>query len=181
MKEKINGHSTSCTTPRHHKRFENRLMATRGRPRHTRIYLEGYDRVWRTAKNVEELLPPLIASALHSEARRIMRASQQLVPRQTGALAATGYVEKPIFYGPVASVELGFSAPYAIKVHEMPRSGQTSGAGPGPRFQNYRSWATTGQWKYLEEPANDIMQTSKERIAAEVRLNLAVLSKLKAC
>ena len=75
-------------------------MAGRGRPRHTRIFLEGYERAWKTAKTVEDLLPPLIASALHSEAKRIMRASQQLVPRETGALAASGYVEKPIFYGP---------------------------------------------------------------------------------
>ena len=154
-------------------------MAGRGRPRHARIFLEGYERAWRTAKTVEDLLPPLIASALHSEAKRIMRASQQRVPVLSGTLKNSGYVEKPIFYGPVASVELGYSADHAIKVHEMPRSGQTSGVGPGPRFQNYRSWATIGQWKYLEEPANEIMQTSKERIAAEVQLNLAVLSKLK--
>ena len=155
-------------------------MATRGRPRHTRIFLEGYEKAWRTAKTVEDLLPPLIASALHSEAKRIMRASQQYVPRETGALAATGYVEKPIFYGPVASVELGYSSPYAVKTHEMPRSGQTHGTGPGPRFQTYRSWATTGEWKYLETPANELMQTSKQRIATEVQLNLTVLSKLKA-
>ena len=155
-------------------------MATRGRPRHTRIFLEGYEKAWRTAKTIEELLPPLIASALHSEAKRIMRASQQRVPVLSGALKNSGYVEKPIFYGPVAEVELGYSADHAIKVHEMPRSGKTEGRSPGPRFQTYSSWSTHGQWKFLEEPANELTATSKERIAAEVQLNLRVLSKLKA-
>ena len=76
---------------------------------------------------------------------------------------------------PVASVELGYSSPYAVRVHESPRSAETGGIGPAPRYQTYRSWATVGQWKYLETPANEITATSKQRIAAEVQLNFGSL------
>ena len=147
-------------------------MAGRGRPRHIRVFLEGYDKAWKKAKTLEEAIPLLMTSALHSEAKRMMRRSQQLVPRDTGALAASGYVEKPIVYPHHSTVELGYSSPYAVRVHEMPRSGQTEGVGPGPRYQPYRSWAGTGQWKYLEEAANEVGQTSAARIKEEVWLNL---------
>ena len=147
-------------------------MAGRGRPRHIRIFLEGYDRAWKKAKTLEEAIPLLMTSALHSEAKRMMRRSQQLVPRDTGALAASGYVEKPIVYPHHSTVELGYNSDYAVRVHETPRSGQTEGVGPGPRYQPYRSWATTGQWKFLEEAANEVGQTSILRMREEIFLNL---------
>ena len=140
----------------------------RGRPRHLRVFLEGYEKAWKTAKTLEEAIPLLIHGALHAEAKRIMRRSQQLVPRDTGALAASAYVEKPVI-GPTGStVELGYTSPYAVRTHEMPRSGVTHGVGPGPRFQPYSSWATTGQWKYLESAANELTPTSAARMKEEV-------------
>ena len=102
-------------------------MAGRGRPRHIRVFLEGYDKAWKKAKTLEEAIPLLMTSALHSEAKRMMRRSQQLVPRDTGALAASGYVEKPIVYPHYSEVELGYNSDYAVRVHEMPRSGVTGG------------------------------------------------------
>ena len=147
-------------------------MAGRGRPRDIRIFLEGYDKAWKKAKTIDEALPALISSALHSEAKRIMRASKQRVPVLSGALQASGYVEKPVMWPSGASVELGYSSPYAVYIHERPRSGETEGVGPGPRYQPYRSWATTGEWKYLEGPANELTQTSKERMKEEIWFNL---------
>lgn len=161
--------------------YEGSLMP-RGRPTHARIVLEGYETVWRKAKNVEELLPLLIGKALHAEAHRIKRYSQTFVPVDTGRLKNAAYVTKPTFNGPIVETSVGYDleqAPYAIRVHEMPRAGQTSGIGPAERFQKYRSWATTGQWKYLETPANAMLPTSKARIAADVQANLALMSWLR--
>ena len=152
-----------------------------GRPRHLRVYLEGYDKAWGKAKNIEEALPLLLASSLHSEARRIMRASKERVPKLTGRLAASGYVHKPLISGKFIDVELGYGGteevPYATWVHEHPRAGQTKGVGPGPRFQGYKSWATTGQWKYLQGPAEEAAPIAAKRVAEEVRLNLQAIAK----
>ena len=114
----------------------------------------------------------MVTGALHAEAKRMMRRSQELVPRDTGALAASGYVEKPIVYPHHSTVELGYNSEYAVRVHETPRAGQTEGVGPGPRFQPYKSWAGIGQWKFLEEAANELSHTSKERMKEEIWLNL---------
>lgn len=43
----------------------------------------------------------------------------------------------------------GPSAPYALKVHENPRSGKTGGI--GPKGQRYKHWAATGEWKFLHK------------------------------
>ena len=158
-----------------------------GRPRHHRIYLEGYDKAWKKAKTIEEALPALIGAALHAEARRIMARSQQVVPVATGKLKASAYVHKPVFNGPFVGVDLGYNeneeAPYAIAVHEMPRAGQTGGLRPGirgekgQRISSRQPWATTGQWKYLEGPAAEMTPTSLARMAEDLRLRVAALVK----
>ena len=152
-------------------------MATRGRPRHLRIYLEGYDKAWRKAKTLDEALPALVIASLHSEAKRIMRRSQQLVPRVSGALAASAYVHKPVMWPGGASVELGYTADHAIRVHELPRSGKTEGVGPAPRYPTYApgSWAGTGQWKYLEQPFEELKESAPERMREELWLNIKAL------
>ena len=61
------------------------------------------------------------------------------------------------------SAYLGYSAVYALKVHENPRAGKTGGV--SPRGQKYGSgltqsgnkstritWARKGKWKFLEDP-----------------------------
>ena len=143
-------------------------MAGRGRPRHLRVFLEGYEQSWKKAKTLEEAIPLLIHGALHAEAKRIMRRSQELVPRLSGSLAASAYVEKPVIGPTGSSVELGYTADHAVRTHEMPRSGVTHGVGPGPRYQPYSSWATTGQWKFLETAANELAPTSAARMKEEV-------------
>ena len=152
-----------------------------GRPRHLRVYLEGYEKAWGKAKNIEEALPLLIGASLHSEAKRIMAVSQERVPRLTGKLAASGYVKKPVYYSKVAEVELGYGGTedvqYATFIHEHPRAGKTKGIGPGPRFQQYSSWAGSGGWKYLQGPVEEMKDTAAKRIAEEIRLNLLGVAK----
>lgn len=58
---------------------------------------------------------------------------------------------------PVA--EVGFSAEYAIKVHENPNAGKTKGANApsagsttGGAASKRKTFATSGKWKFLEDP-----------------------------
>lgn len=50
---------------------------------------------------------------------------------------------------------IGFTAVYAFKIHENPRSGNTGGASPRNREYLRGAFSTTGQWKYLETPLKE--------------------------
>ena len=141
------------------------------RPRH-KITLQGYHQALAKAKSIEEFVKAMCAAALYSEGQKILAASKAMVPKDTGALLASAYIEPPMVWPRGASVELGYAHDSAVSVHFNPRSGKTSGIGPGPRWEKYRSWATTGQWMYLQEPAAALSATSAERMAEEMSQRL---------
>ena len=141
------------------------------RPRH-KIVLQGYAQALSKAKSIEEYIKLIAAAALYSEGQKILAASKALVPKDTGALLASAYISPPMVWPRGASVELGYAHDSAVSVHFNPRSGKTGGVGPGPRWEKYRSWAGTGQWMYLQEPAAALSQTSPERIAEEMSQRL---------
>lgn len=94
--------------------------------------------------------PRELGAGLYQEAEAIMTtAKEDYVPVDQGTLRASGFVREvtPL------EVELGFggpAAPYALAVHENPRSGKTGGI--SPRGKHYTHWAQVGEWKYLETP-----------------------------
>ena len=141
------------------------------RPRH-KIVLQGYHQALSKAKSIEEYVKVIAAAALYSEGQKILAASKALVPKDTGALLASAYISPPMVWPRGASVELGYAHDSAVSVHFNPRSGKTGGTGPGPRWEKYRTWAGTGQWLYLQEPATVLSQTSPERMAEEISQRL---------
>ena len=147
--------------------------------------LEGYEKAWRRAGTIEKALKPILAVALHAEAKRIMNKSKAYyvpIRQDYGALLASSYVNNPEYYGTVIDVEIGYGGttkvPYATFIHEHPRSGKTHGFDPQGNPYPPRSWATTGQWKYLEEPAHAMMPTSAQRIATDVYARLQAFQAL---
>lgn len=92
----------------------------------------------------------------------IMTESKTMVPVDQGELRASAYVNLPSRTGSEVTVEGGYSAPYAASVHENPRSGKTGGISPSGR--RYRSWATVGQWKFLEIPFRKLVVGLRDRI-----------------
>lgn len=91
-------------------------------------------------------------NALRAEQRGLFNDSQLQVPVLDGNLKASGEMRAPNITSNSVSVEVAYggSVPYALRVHENPRSGQTRGI--GPRGQRYKRFAQTGKWKYLEHP-----------------------------
>ena len=152
-----------------------------------RATLEGYERVMRNAKSVEKAFPKIVGVAMRNEALRIMTQSQAEVPRVTGTLAASAYVNAPMIAGPIVSINLGYgkegsgAEEYAVATHENPKAGQTGGQSPGPRIRNYPpgTYALTGKWKFLEGPATFFAATAPERMASEIMLKLRSLAALK--
>jgi hypothetical protein len=117
--------------------------------------------------------------ALREEAERIMAISkEQYVPVDTGNLRASGHVKTPQAVGSLVYVDLGYggaAAPYALSVHENPRSGKTGGISPSG-FP-YEHWAQTGEWKYLETPVKQALPGLNKRIQTRVRTVLQLSQK----
>ena len=93
------------------------------------------------------------ASGIYMAGEYILAQSKDRAPVDTGNLRASGFVDLPEVSGAVVAVKLGyggFSAAYALKVHENPRAGKTGGVSPSGK--KYKTWAKVGEWKYLEKP-----------------------------
>ncbi len=91
-----------------------------------------------------------LEKAVRAHAEDVMADAQENhVPVMDGTLRASGYVQSGRQARGVWA-KLGFSAPYARKVHENPRAGNTGGVSPSGR--QYPKWAKVGGWKFLERP-----------------------------
>lgn len=72
------------------------------------------------------------------------------------------------------TAEIGFTALYAVMVHENPRAGQTGGESPSgvpyPRTKTGRpTWSEKGQWKFLEQAIKDNKDQVLQILAQEAR------------
>ena len=132
----------------------------------------GTEQVLATLKSLGEQATPAMLKALRTEAEELLAESQALVPVMDGTLKGSGTVVEDLKANvPTLIVGYGGSAvPYALSVHENPRSGKTGGV--GPRGQKYKKWAHVGQWKYLEQPWKQRMTGFTDRIAASLKATL---------
>lgn len=134
--------------------------------------------------------------ALYREAERIMADSKQnYVPVDMGILRSSGFVKPPVVTGSSAVVEMGYggaASSYALYVHEG--TGPAVGRPPFmPPVEVIRRWArrhgideaaafpiarAIGRrglrpLKYLEQPANVARNGMDQRLAADVRAQVA--------
>lgn len=132
----------------------------------------GSEQVKRVLAELGQRATPAMQQALRTEAQELLDESLRLVPVMDGYLAGSGTVtEDANASAPTLIVGYGgASAPYALSVHENPRSGQTGGI--GPQGQRYKKWAHNGQWKFLEQPWKARIAGFADRIAARLRATL---------
>jgi hypothetical protein len=102
--------------------------------------------VLRQLRDYGEGLREGAAAGTEAEARRVFE-RYRLVPVRTGALKASGYITPVEVQGEIATVEVGYSAPYAAAVHE-----------------DLEAQHPTGQAKFLEQPVNEAIPELPERI-----------------
>ena len=122
------------------------------------VELKGVATVQRNLRSLGLRAPVAVGRALRRLGEEIMTDAKLLTPVDTGALRASGHVQGPTL-GPEVAVTLGFggpSAPYAVYVHER---------------LDLRH--PVGQAKFLEEPFKAKASQIPERIAAEMRAEVA--------
>lgn len=136
------------------------------------LKLEGLEKVLANLKELGEAEPNTMLGALFEEGTMLLNESQDLVPVDLGPLRASGTVqEDKAASAPTVLVGYGGAAvPYALSVHENPRSGKTGGVSPSG--QKYQHWAKVGQWKYLETPFKARTKGFTSRIAGYLKRSL---------
>lgn len=133
----------------------------------TRITLSGDKVIRQQLRRYGEVAVQGLRRGLYQEAEKIMTASKELVPVDTGTLRASGHVQLPVQRGVRVSVDLGYGGPagrgnlgasnrepvgYAVIVHEK-----------------LNVHHTVGQAKYLEVPLQRAKPGMSRRIADHIR------------
>src|SRR5215208_330556 len=114
--------------------------------------IEGMDGLLRTLQRLASGIGQVTEGPAKKEAEEILKDSQQnYVPFDQGDLRESGYVGEPVEHGGVVSVEIGYSAPYAVEQHENLDFNHPGGKSA----------------KYLEIPFNNAEQGMAERLAPD--------------
>ena len=138
-------------------------------PTPIRLTITGIDEIVGKMRVLGEQFPQAMGDALFEFASEQIqkRAKEEYVPVMFGALRASIHTMQPVVTNRSASVTVaagGAAAPYALKVHENPRSGQTGGFSPSGK--RYKDYARVGEWKYLETPAIEAATSRQAEFAA---------------
>ncbi len=158
------------------------------------LVLKGDVQLKRRLAALARRSPQAAGRALYEEAETIMKTSKaEYVPVDTGTLRSTGIVQPAKVTASGAEVVMGYGGPagkggtpaptgaraqprirqfqegegYAVYIHENPRAGRTGGL--SPQGKRYKSFATHGQWKYLETPFNAAVRGMAARLARRLR------------
>lgn len=107
-----------------------------------------------------------LGNGLYREAAGILAASRPLVPVDTGALRASGYVTEPVQEGNLLVVEVGYGGT-ASKIN--PKTGEPSGKYALMVHENLEAFHKVGMAKYLEIPFNAAVRGMGARLADFVR------------
>jgi hypothetical protein len=148
-------------------------------PKELSFNIQGLDKVAKILAGAGDRTPEAFATVLKNfaDTQIVAPAKEKYVPVATGNLRSSIRSEGPTIEGSKITVSVvagGPAAPYALKVHENPRAGKTGGVSPSgrpyPRTKGGKpTWATRGQWKYIETPAMLAAKSGQAWLAAEAK------------
>jgi hypothetical protein len=81
----------------------------------------GFENLDQVLQQVEDYRQEALAACtafVEGEAELIMQRADEIVPRETGELAESAFIEEPVQSGDMVSVTMGFAAEHAKVVHE---------------------------------------------------------------
>jgi hypothetical protein len=135
------------------------------------ITIDGDKALAAKLRQLGDQVVKVIGQFLAKKANDIRDQSVRQVPVDQGPLRSSAQVKGPTMRGGRLKVTVGYgnnAVKYALSVHENPRAGRTGGWPPKrvePHWVTIKGrsvliggqrkhWATTGKWKYLEDPFN---------------------------
>jgi len=121
------------------------------------IRVNSLEEMRQSMRGFEQAYRDNAGMSLWQEVSLIMNESQDECPVEFGILKASGYVEDPQIIGGNASVKLGYSAEYAIYVHE--------------NLSAYHAPPTKA--KFLEDPVRRSMPGFANRVGERLKGFLA--------
>lgn len=104
------------------------------RSRGTTLVVKDLEIDWRKARQLKEQVNRAVRNIVTEGGYELLDAANETVPRDEGDLEASGYVE----VDSRGEVEVGYSAPYALRQHEVKMKHQGK-----------------GRWKWLELTAQE--------------------------
>ena len=111
---------------------------------------------------VKSAIPAAGARGLQKGAAFLLRDAileTPTVPKKLGNLRRTQQVNKPKISSKETSVEAGFAADYAAKVHEMPDTNNFTEPGSGPKYLETK--LIRNKEKYMKITADQILSEAK--------------------
>ena len=112
-----------------------------------------------------DVLPPKVRAAFYAgllkEATGIMDEAQKRVPVVTGRLRSSAFT-RDTKTGKRRDISLGYEAPYAVYVHEIPYKGTTTRGLPGA-MRNGKGY------KWLQKSVTKALKGARERLINAMR------------
>jgi len=111
---------------------------------------------------VQSAIPSAGARGLKKGAAFLLRDAileTPTAPKKTGNLRRTQQVNEPKIKRGEVSVEAGFAADYAAKVHEMPDTNNFTEPGSGPKYLTTK--LIRNKEKYMKKVADHILSEAK--------------------
>jgi len=119
--------------------------------------------------------PEAVRRGMTAWSELVSTESKRRCPVATGTLRGTIHASTAVDGSQVHTTigAGGPAAPYALSVHENPRSGKTGGL--SPRKVQYKTWSKVGEWKYLENPIMEAWRQLDAEISHELERELEKL------
>lgn len=131
--------------------------------------ITGVQRVIDNLRRRRDFLAAGVERGLTRAGLMLQRESQRLVPVDYGVLKASAFTRKTgSGFGTVVTV--GYTAAYAIYVHENVEMRLRGEPRPAPHKGRYWDPQGRGQSKFLEEPARRLRGTLRQIILDEARI-----------
>jgi len=114
------------------------------------VRITGEAKTRRALKEFGRAGPRAVAAALHEAGMEILNASLKEAPVDTAELRRSGYVAVPSTSAQRLTVEVGYTAKHAVRIHETNRT--------------YRAPGT--KWRYLADPFERLKGSVFRRVQA---------------
>jgi hypothetical protein len=131
-----------------------------------KLRVQNVEKIQRTLAGASEASARALRESLRRESGRILNEAQKLVPVVTGRLRSSAYMRGTERNQHRTDFDFGYSAPYAVRIHEERFSGRTTRNRPGAK-NNGKGY------KWLERAARRVMVGVRSRTAKFIRAAMA--------